>query len=164
MHCFQENKVQGRNSSDKTTSKFLNPSLEILMSSKNTRSSSHGCRVAQTITVERYFKMPTISLIPAEESARHRNNSAVNNMEPGCAAAVLLSIHNASQFHLLGWPFHFRLKKKTKHAVPKRYTACTHLNNPPPFQCAVSCHPCFSIRGANKPVRGHSGCVYLPRL
>lgn len=79
-------------------------------------------------------------------------------------AAVQLSIHTASQYHLLGWHFHFLIKKNNNNAAHKQYTACTHLYRPSPSQCGASCHPCISMLGANKAVRGHSGSVYLPRL
>lgn len=72
MRCKDETHVT------KPSSIFLNQSLEILMSSK--KHFFHFTWLpsgTEEITAEQYYKMLTINLIPAEESARHRNNSAV---------------------------------------------------------------------------------------
>lgn len=92
------------------------------MSSKNTPSSSHGCLVAPTLTVEQYFKMLTVSLNPAEESAGRRSNLA-------SWSRIILqpySYQYIMRHSIIYWDDLFITYFKTN-AAPKQYTACRHL-------------------------------------
>lgn len=128
MRCKDETR-------DKSSRVFLNQSLEILMSSKNTPSSSHGRLVAQTLTVEQYFKMLTVNLNPAEESAKRRSKLA-------SWSRIILQQH-CSQYimrhSIIYWDFLFITDSK-ENAAPKQYTARRHLYNPSPLpvRCELS--------------------------